>query len=103
MNRIAAGNAFFDTSGSSPPADVADPSTSEPGPIEARPLPPELIEDLAAILASALVADIRQFPNLADLKTNPVPTVESPRGHDRSGAPSGIVAAGRKTPSGVPR
>jgi hypothetical protein len=31
------------------------------------PLPPELVEALASLLADAIIADIRQFPNLSDL------------------------------------
>ena len=63
---------FYQTSGSSPP--TADRS----------PLPPELIEDLARFLADALIADIRQYPNLAALQPNLEATVESPSGHDRN-------------------
>jgi hypothetical protein len=64
---------FFTTSGSSPPVDDTD------GP----PLPPELVEALASLLADALVADIRQFPNFAELQPNHEPTVESPSGLHR--------------------
>jgi len=67
MDRTATEEAFFTRSGSSPPAE----------------LPDELIEELAALLASALVADIRKFPNLAEIQANHHRTVESPRGHDR--------------------
>jgi hypothetical protein len=61
---------FFTTSGSSPPVD-------------APPLPPELVEALAALLADAIVADIRQYPNFVELQTNHEPTVESPSGLNR--------------------
>jgi hypothetical protein len=61
---------FFTSSGSSPPMD-------EPS------LPPELIEALATLLADALVADIRQYPNLAEVQANQEPTVESPSGFNR--------------------
>ena len=63
---------FYQASGSSPPA------------AGHSPLPPELVEDLARLLADALVADIRQYPNLAELQAKSDPTVESPSGHDRS-------------------
>ena len=60
----------FTTSGSSPPVD--DPDVPS--------LPPELVEALASLLAEAIVADIRQFPNLAELQPNHAPAVESPSG-----------------------
>lgn len=47
------------------------------------PLPPELVETLAVLLADAIVADIRQFPNLAELQPNGQLTVESPSGLNR--------------------
>jgi len=85
MDLTATGDAFFTTSGSSPPGNGAQALTgNEAAPIQPRPLPPELIEELAALLASALVEDIRQFPNLADIKANQDSTVQSPRGHDRT-------------------
>jgi hypothetical protein len=63
-------DSFFTASGSSPPVD-------------AQPLPPELVEALATLLADALVADIRQYPNLAEVQTNQESTVESPSGLHR--------------------
>ena len=63
----------FTTSGSSPPVDDTD----------TPPLPPDLVEALATLLADALVADICQFPNLAELQRNHELTVESPSGHHR--------------------
>lgn len=63
----------FVSSGSSPPVDDTD----------APPLPPELVEALANLLAEAIVADIRQFPNLAELQPNHKPMVESPSGLNR--------------------
>jgi hypothetical protein len=63
---------FYHASGSSPPA------------AGHTPLPPELVEDLARLLADALVADIRQYPNLSDLQPKRESTVESPWGLDRT-------------------
>jgi hypothetical protein len=60
----------FVSSGSSPPVDDTD----------APPLPPELVEALASLLAEAIVADIRQFPNLAELQPNHEPTASPPLG-----------------------
>jgi hypothetical protein len=94
MRPLATGNAFFTSSGSSPPDDDARVSDQEAGPIEGHPLPPQLIKDLAALLASALVADIRQHPNLAPVQANQDSTVESPRGHDRSQGSPAPVASG---------
>jgi hypothetical protein len=64
----------FTVTGSSPP--VPAPATP--------PLPPELIDALARLLADALIADIRQYPNLAELKVKCEPTVESPSGLNRT-------------------
>jgi len=84
MDRRASGDTFFTASGPSPPADGAKALKSiEASTLEGQSLPPQLIEELAALLASALVADIRQFPNFAQIKANHGSTVESPRGHDR--------------------
>jgi hypothetical protein len=68
---VTTSNAFYQASGSSPPVegDAA--------------LLPELIDDLARLLADALLADIRQYPNLAALQPNLESTVESPSGLDR--------------------
>jgi hypothetical protein len=60
-------DSFFTASGSSPPVDAPS-------------LPPELVEALATLHADALVADIRQDPNLAEVHANHKPTVESPTG-----------------------
>jgi hypothetical protein len=70
---MSTGKSFFASSGSSPPLDGAD----------APSLPPELVEALATLLAQAIVGDIRQYPNLAELQPNPEPTVESPSGLNR--------------------
>jgi len=95
MRPLATGNAFFTSSGSSPPDDDARVSDQEAGPIEGHPLPPQLIEDLAALLASALIADIRQHPNLAPIQANQDSTVESPWGLNRSRtSPHGDVPNG---------
>jgi hypothetical protein len=102
MYSRATGDTFCTASGSSPPSDGGRALTSNDAtPFAGQALPPQLIEDLAALLAGALVADIRQFPNLAELKTNEVPTVESPRGHDRRQATPAPAGGGRRhrTPS----
>jgi hypothetical protein len=69
-------DSFYQASGSSPPAagDAA--------------LPPDLVDDLARFLAGALIADIRQYPNLAPLQPNHEATIESPSGHDRTDPPA---------------
>jgi hypothetical protein len=104
MDSKATSDTFFPASGSSPPSDNDQAAKSnDAAPFDGQALPPQLIEDLAALLASALVADIRQFPNLAEIHANHHATVESPRGHDRREAPSGILAAGHKALSGIPR
>jgi hypothetical protein len=47
-------------------------------------LPLSLVEELGQILADALVADVRHFPNLASLQNSEVPTGSSPPGYARS-------------------
>jgi hypothetical protein len=77
----------FVSSGSSPPVDDTD----------TPPLPPELVEALANLLAEAIVADIRQFPNLAELQPNHKPMVESRSGLNRrrrSGRPQAAAQSG---------
>ena len=49
-------------------------------------LPAELADQLAELLAEALVADLREFPNLAENKADEEISVDSPRGYDRRGA-----------------
>jgi len=61
----------------------------------------ELIEaELAEIIAEALVADLRQFPDLKAVRTLPAPTAKSPRGSDRTGArldqPANSTASNRR-------
>ena len=51
---------------------------------DARQMPLGLIEELAELLAQALVADLREYPNLAALKAEEAATVVSPRGPDRA-------------------
>ncbi len=51
---------------------------------EPREMPPELVEELAELLAQALLADLRQHPNLAELKAKEQATVVSPTGIDRA-------------------
>ena len=74
-------DSFYQASGSSPPA------------AGQSPLPPELVEDLARFLADAIVADIRQYPNLAELKAKRESTVESPSGLNRGNPPSRKAAS----------
>jgi hypothetical protein len=52
---------------------------------EVAALPPQLIEELSALMASALGADFRQYPNLAEVQQKHTPTVESLRGLNRPG------------------
>jgi len=81
------GNTYFASSGASPP----------PNDGGAPPLPPELVDALADLLAEAIVADIRQYPNLAELQWNLEPTVESPSGLNRrrrSGRPQAAAQSG---------
>jgi hypothetical protein len=79
---MTATDTFYEASGSSPPShDEALRDATAPS--EPLPLPPELIEELARLLAEAIVADIRQYPNLTELKANSEATVESPSGPDR--------------------
>jgi hypothetical protein len=72
---VSTSDTFFTASGSSPPAATDGESQGE--------APAELVEALVQILASALVADMTQYPNLADLQAKPESTVESPSGHAR--------------------
>jgi hypothetical protein len=69
-------DSFYQASGSSPPIAGHDAP------------PPELVEDLAQFLADAIIADIREYPNLAELKAKPESTVESPSGLDRTDPPA---------------
>jgi hypothetical protein len=50
---------------------------------ESPPIPPGLANDLAELLAEALVADLRAFPNVAADQAVAEATVNSPWGHDR--------------------
>ena len=77
----------YQTSGTSPPpAGAHSPVFSTPS--EPPPIPEELIEALAVLLAEALVADIRQYPTLAEVEPSQAPTVESPSGLDRQSRPA---------------
>ena len=63
-------DSFYRTSGSSPPKECHD-NRAEPDPrsdeqTDVRPLPEELVEALAALLAQALINDIRQYPDLRE-------------------------------------
>ena len=90
---------YYQASGSSPPGhDPVQGVATEPS--EPLPLPPELIEDLASLLADAIVADIRLYPNLAELHANQQVTDESPSGHNRrrqAGTPADHPPVARQT------
>jgi hypothetical protein len=58
-------------------------------------LPREVAHELASLLAEALVADLRAFPNLAANKATAEATVSSPWGHDRGSPPSALALACR--------
>jgi hypothetical protein len=78
---------FFTKSGSSPPAAQNGAQEASRAAGGAAPeMPVNLAEELGRILAEALVADIRQYPNLAQLKAAEATTVESPPGHNRRNA-----------------
>jgi len=90
---------FYQASGTSPP-DAATATSISAASSESPPLPEELIEDLARLLAEAIVADIRQYPNIAELKANHEVTVESPTGHNRrrtASTPTDRPPVGRQT------
>jgi hypothetical protein len=72
---------FYSTSGSSPPEGQSHgPARHEvpPEEQEPRPLPEDLIDALAALLAQALVNDIRQYPDLRDLSPSGTAVVAPP-------------------------
>ncbi len=52
-------------------------------PSEVTPLPPELAEGLAELLAQALVAELMHSTKPVKTQAEPDATVESPPGHDR--------------------
>jgi hypothetical protein len=60
---------------------------AESGPSRENALPEHLVEELASILADALVADVGEFPNLAELQASREDTIQSRRGLDRPEAP----------------
>ncbi len=68
-------DSFFKASGASPPEPVPSPR-AETGttPPDLPPLPPDLVDELARILAAALVADITKYPHLAALSVNDATT-----------------------------
>jgi hypothetical protein len=79
-------NSFFSASGSSPPRGrQPDTAGHDPHPEKhdgVSPLPEELVEALAALLAEALVNDIRQYPDRRDLTPDGAPVGRSVRsGH----------------------
>jgi hypothetical protein len=92
-------DSFYQSTGTSPPSAGAD-SPMPSAPSDTPAMPEELIETLATLLADALIADIRQYPNLAELPANRESTVESPSGlnrrkrsaHARAAAQSGVPA-----------
>ena len=49
----------------------------------ASPLPDVLVEQLAVILAEALVNDVKQYPQASDIPRIAATPVSSPRGSDR--------------------
>ena len=80
-------DSFFRTTGSSPPPQCqVDASGHDPRPHAEgiSPLPEELVKGLAALLAAALVNDIRQYPDLRDLMLSSV----SPSGTTDAVVPS---------------
>jgi hypothetical protein len=89
-------HSFYRTSGSSPPKEHhdnrvgPDPSSGEP------PLPEELVEALAGLLAEALVQDIRQYPTRPD---PPAKTDTTSRAEVREGATLQCLREARLTTS----
>src|SRR5262249_21266666 len=73
---------FYRASGSPPPGHAPAQGVAT-GPSEPLALPPELIEALARLFAEAVVADIRQYPNLAELQAKQESTIQAPRSHER--------------------
>ena len=65
-------------------------------------LPAHLVDQLADILAEALVADVQQFPSLEATRPLAASTANSPRGFDRSGA-VGAVKDGAGAVVAVPQ
>ena len=91
---MTATDPFYHASGSSPPGE--DPGASLVSPHSQPPrLPAELVDDLARLLANALIADIRQYPNLAELKAKHESRVESRSRLDRGNPPSRRPPAAR--------
>jgi hypothetical protein len=93
---------FYTASGSSPPGErliVQDRPSTMPEPLE---LPPQLVEDLARLFAAAIIADMRRYPNLTELKANREATVESPsrlnRKRSARALADGLGAAQQATP-----
>ena len=56
-------------------------------------LPATLIDQLAELLAEALVADLKEFPNLVQNKRDEDASVGSPTGYDRRGPRDETVAS----------
>ena len=56
-------------------------------------LPATLIDQLAELLAEALVADLKEFPNLGENKAEEETSVSSPTGYDRTGPRDETVAS----------
>jgi hypothetical protein len=107
MTSVPGPEAFFTKSGSSPPAAQNGAPEAPRAAVEAAAeMPTELAEELGRLLAEALVADIKQYPNLADIKASEKATVESPPGHNRnsaepSGIGAGIASPARRSPLGA--
>jgi len=67
----------------------------------APPWPPDLVEAVATLLAEALVADLREHPNLAPTQPSAASTGVSPGG--RAHASPCPRARRRRSPAAVPR
>ena len=66
------------------PASLTVTGSSPPVPATATtPLPPDLVEALTSLLAEAIMSDIWQYPNLAELQASHESTAESPSGLNR--------------------
>ncbi len=75
-------DSFFTATGASPPSESYNGSRRQnphpPEPEPTCPLPEELVEALAGLLAQALVNDIRQYFDLRDLTLNGTPVAARP-------------------------
>jgi hypothetical protein len=91
-------DSFFTATGSSPPPecpdDIAGHDARLEGPEGVSPLPEELVEALAGLLAQALVNDIRQYPDLQEVThlpaSLPAPTEELVAPPEGTAAPASL-------------